>query len=38
MVTVHLQYCGLLTFCPLFSETLKSTHLPLLLFADFILF
>lgn len=20
MVIVHLQYCGLLTFCPLFSE------------------
>lgn len=30
MVTVHLQYCGRLTFCPLFSEILKSTHLPLL--------
>lgn len=38
MVTVHLQYCGLLTFCPPFSEILKSIHLPLLLFADFILF
>jgi hypothetical protein len=23
MVIAHLQYCGLLTFCPLFSETVK---------------